>query len=198
MIAAILALAVLPQVTVIDDGGRVRSTDDWKGAPAVIVPMYTRCPLACPMVTEGLKAAAAQSNADPSTYRVVLFSFDPRDTPADLHAYRERHAVPLGWTLATAKPADVRRLLDALDVRVTDAGGAFVHPNVAVVLTPDLQVAKKLYGTTFRASDLDGALEIARGGTDWIGRYGSFALAALLLICILSGIYLVVPFVSSS
>jgi len=196
MIAVAFALAVaLPRIDIIDDSGRTRSIEQWKGSPAILVPMYTRCPTSCPMITEGLKKATAAAKADPTSYRVVLFSFDPRDTPADLREFRARHQIPIAWSMATAKPADVRRLLEALDVRVSDF---MMHPNVAIAITPDLRPAKSMFGTSFSGSEIDAALDIARGGHDWIGRYGGYALAALLLAAILSGMVLAVAVTSPS
>lgn len=180
----------IPRIRIVDDSGRVRSIEQWKGTPTILVPMYTRCPSACPMITEGLKQAVAGVRETPENYRVVLFSFDRRDTPADLREFRSRHQVPLAWTMATANPDDVRRLLETLDVRVSDTGGALMHPNVAIALTPDLKTAKYMFGTSFTPGEVDAALDIARGGRDWVGRYGAFALTALLLVCIASGMYI--------
>src|SRR3954454_6169476 len=99
----------LPIIDIIDDAGRVRSTSDWKGIPTIIAPMYARCPVACPLIASALKRGVAQSSAAPSTYRVVLFSFDPHDTPADLRHFREREGIPLAWTVAAAAhPGDAR------------------------------------------------------------------------------------------
>ena len=177
----------LPDFEIVDDGGRVRSIAEWKGTPTILAPLYTRCPLACPMITQGLKRAAAQSEATPGSYRVVLFSFDPGDTPEDLRRFRERQQVPLSWTVATARGGDARRLLDALDYRYGEAGAYFTHPNAVIVLSPDLTRAKTLYGTTY---DLDAALAAARGQRDWLGDYGAWLLAVLLLVCLLSVVWL--------
>jgi protein SCO1 len=194
MIVAALVLAALPSINVIDDAGRTRSTESWKGTPAIVVPIFTRCPLACPMIIGGVKRAAAKAKADAASYRVIVFSFDPRDTPADLHAFRERHHLPLAWTVASASPQDTHRLLDALGVRVAEAKRTFVHPNVIVALTPELKPVKHLYGTEY---DVDAALAVARGGTDWVGRYGAFALAALILAATLAGVA-IVHFIAAS
>ncbi len=183
-----LVLLLLPNIDVVDDNGRVRSTAEWRGTPTILAPMYCRCPLACPLIAEGLKRGAASSSASPSGYRVVLFSFDPHDTPADLRRFRERHQIPLSWTIATAaRNGDARRLLDAAGYPYGEAGGHFTHPNEVIMLTSSLDVAKVLPGTSY---DIDGALAIARGRSDWIGRYGGWMLAALLFVCLLSVIYL--------
>lgn len=180
----------IPQVRMVDDAGRVRSTDEWRGVPTILVPMYTRCPLACPIIADSMHRATLRSKASATSYRVVLFSFDPRDTPSDLRAFRERHRLPLAWTLATASAGDVRRLMDAIDFQFSDPAGVFAHPNRAVVLTQDLKTAKFLFGTTFDGSAIDDALAVARGATDWTGRFGGYALAMLLLASTLSAIYL--------
>jgi protein SCO1 len=180
----------LPAIPVIDDAGRVRSTESWKGVPTLLVPIYTRCPLACPMIVNGVKRGTAASRASADSYRVVLFSFDPRDTSADLLAFRARQRVPISWTVARAEPADARRLMEAIDFRWTEDRGSILHPNLVVALTPDLKTASYLLGTSFSGGDIDRALGVARGGQDWFGRFGPFALATLLLVAIASAGYL--------
>jgi protein SCO1 len=177
----------IPRIEIVDDNGRVRSIEEWKGTPTILAPLYTRCPLACPLITQGLKRAAAQASAPPSSYRVVLFSFDPSDTPEDLRRFRERQQVPLSWTVASTRSGDARKLLDALDYRYGQAGDYFTHPNAVIVLTPDLRYARTVFGTTY---DIDAALAVARGGRDWVGQYGAWILAVLLLVCLLSVVWL--------
>ena len=83
------------------------------------------------------------------------------------------------------------RFLDALGYRYADTNGLFDHLNAVVALTPDLQPAKFLLGTTYSARDIDDALRVASGQRDWIGKYGGVLIALLLLIALLSLIYIV-------
>jgi hypothetical protein len=53
--------------------------------------------------------------------------------------------------------------------------------------------ATALYGTTY---DLDETLAAARGSSDWIGRYGGWLLAILLLATLLSAISLMTAWAS--
>ncbi len=203
MIALVLALLVsgaepaypigqpLADVSLVDDAGRVRSIDEFRGQPLVIAPIYTRCPLACPLIASALKRAAVNATTLQSTYRVVLFSFDPRDTPADLRRFRERHQLPLAWTVATAKPDDIRRLTDSLGHHYATVKGGFTHPNLAIAVTPRLTTAAFISGTNYSAAELDRALATARGGTDWVARFGGVAIALLLFVCTISAAYLV-------
>lgn len=181
----------IPVIGLIDDSGRIRSTADWRGIPTILAPMYARCPAACPLIVDGLKKGIAESTTDPTTYRVVVFSFDARDTPADLRRFRERNNLPLSWTVVTAKLADIRQLLDAIGYRVGDANGLLAHPNAVAVLTSDLKTARYLFGTTYPGRAIDQSLAVARGRRDWIGQFGGWMLAVLLLACSLSAVYLV-------
>ena len=190
MILALL-IAALPAIQVTDDGGRTRSTAEWSGVPTIVAPIYARCPLACPMIAEGLKRGVAESKAAPDSYRLVLFSFDPRDTPRDLQLFRERHRVPLSWSMVRSNGADSRLFLDALGYRYADAKGLFTHPNAVIVLSPDLKPAKTLYGTNYSGRDIDDALAVARGRRDWVGQFGGWILALLLFACALSAVSLV-------
>lgn len=178
----------IPMIDIVDDNGTTRSLASFKGAPMILAPIYTSCPLACPTIANGLISAAAKSDESPSTYRVVFLSFDPKDDVAALRRFRERLGVPLAWTIATAKPADVRRLLDAVGYSYGEANGQFTHPNLVIAFTPELRTAKYMMGTTY---DLDEALAVARGATDWTQRYGALGLSLLLFVCISSLVYLV-------
>ncbi len=180
----------LAAIDFIDDEGRVRSTNEWRGAPAIIAPIYTRCPVACPLIVEGLKRGLDSAKARPGTYRVILFSFDPRDTPADLHRFRERHHVPMAWTVASAGAPAIRSLMDSIGFHYAETGNAFRHPNVVIAIAPDLTTAKYLFGTDYSASDIDQALAMARGDSRWLDRSEGVILALLLFACVMSIIYL--------
>jgi len=192
MIAFLLALVLTPNINVMDEYGRQRSMSEFRGSPVLLAPMYAHCPLACPMIARGLKKGLAQSSASPTSYRVILFSFDPRDTPADLQLFRDRQQLPLSWTIVRANnSADAHRFLDALGYRYADTNGLFNHLNAVVALTPELQPAKFLLGTSYRGRDIDDALRVATGRRDWIGKYGGFLLGTLLFTALLSMIYIV-------
>src|SRR5213075_540916 len=126
----LLAALLLARIEFFNDRGEVHSTEEWRGLPVIIAPVFTRCPVACPMITAGLKKALAESNARPGTCRVVLFSFDPRDTPAYLHRFREQHRLPIDWTVASAKEPAIHALMDSIGFRYAQTGGGFTHPNM--------------------------------------------------------------------
>jgi len=200
VLAALLSVSVapefvvgksIPDVRVIDENGRSRSTSEWKGLPTIVAPLYTRCPIACPLIVKGIQRGVAESAKSPTEYRVVILSFDPRDTPADLRRFRERNHIPLSWSLVIAPDGGARTILDAIGYRYGDAGGVWAHPNAIVALTRDLKTAKWLFGTSYDGGAIDNALAVAGGRRDWIARFGPILLALLLLTALLSVIYLV-------
>lgn len=182
MIAILLAIA---SIHFVDDTGRARSVDEWRGTPTIVVPMYTRCPLLCPTIAKNVQRALRDENIN--DYRVVFFSFDPRDTPADLRRFRERLHIPLAWTVATATHADTRRLLESLDYRYSET---MAHPAVVIALTPGWR------SQIFSGNAIGEALAFARGGRDWVGSLGKYVFALLLLASMLSSVALVNAFVS--
>jgi cytochrome oxidase Cu insertion factor (SCO1/SenC/PrrC family) len=185
----LLAALLLARIEFFNDRGEVHSTDEWRGLPVIIAPVFTRCPVACPMITAGLKKALAESNAQPGTYRVVMFSFDPRDTPADLHRFREQHRLPIDWTVASAKEPAIHALMDSIGFRYAQTGGGFTHPNMIVGVTADLKTSKVLVGTEYRAADIENML----AGNDWLDGYAGPVVALLLFVCLGSVAYLFTP-----
>ena len=60
------------------------------------------------------------------------------------------------------------------------AGIEFAHPNLLLVLDPKLRIAKWIYGTGYTGRDLDLALKVASGESDWFGQHSEWLYALLL------------------
>ena len=168
------------QINWTDETGRVRRLSEFTGFPIVLLPIYTRCPGACVGNVDQLKNAFASSSANPPQFRVLLFSFDATDTPAKLAAYRTREKIPLGWFVGTSNQQNIDALLESIGFQYGRAGKEFTHPNLLLFLDPKLRVAKWIYGTDYSGSDIDRALKIASGETDWIGQHSEWLYALLL------------------
>ena len=135
-----------------------------------------------------MKKALADSAADPREFRVLLFSFDATDTPSSLAEYRQREAMPLGWFLGAANQSNIDALLESVGFQSAKAGTEFMHPNLLLFLDSKLRVGKWIYGTDYTASDVDSALKIASGQSDWVGQHFDFLYAVLVfaaaLLCV--------------
>jgi protein SCO1/2 len=158
-------------VVLVDADGNPLALRSLAGRPVVVSPIFTRCRQTCPAITASLAHAVAQVGTPGEDFEVLSVSFDVADTPADLAQYRARMHLPEGWKLARADSEVLLPFLDSIDFRfISGTSGGFTHPNLVVVLTPELRVAKYLYGTAFEEDDLRAALALARGeGAAWQG-----------------------------
>ena len=169
------------QINWTDDAGRVRRLSEFAGFPVILLPIYTRCPTACIANVDRLKAALSGSSADPRQFRVLLFSFDANDTPEKLTAYRTRENIPLGWFVGTGIQQNIDELLDSIGFQYGRAGKEFTHPNLVLFLDSNLRIAKWIYGTDYSGDDIDRALKVAAGESDWIGQHSEWLYTILVL-----------------
>jgi cytochrome oxidase Cu insertion factor (SCO1/SenC/PrrC family) len=176
-----------------DDAGQVRQLSDFAGFPVILLPIYTRCRAACIANVDQLKKALADSSADPRQFRVLLFSFDSAETPPTLAAYRTRENIPLSWSVGTASRANIDTLLGSIGFQYGKAGTEFSHPNLLIFLDSNQRIAKWIYGTDYSGGDVDLALRIAAGESDWVGQHSEWLYAILLfagsLLCVVLAYY---------
>jgi protein SCO1 len=167
---------------------------EFAGFPVVLLPIYTRCRTACIANVDQLKKALADSSADPRQFRVLLFSFDGTDTPSMLARYRTRENIPLGWFVGSSDQPNIDSLLESIGFQYGRAGTEFAHANLLVLLDSKLHIAKWIYGTGYSGHDVDLALKIASGESDWMGQHSEWLYALLLfsgsLLCVALVYYL--------
>jgi cytochrome oxidase Cu insertion factor (SCO1/SenC/PrrC family) len=176
------------QISWTDENGRVRRLSEFAGFPVILLPIYTRCQSACVANVDQLKNALGDSSADPRQFRVLLFSFDGTDTPAKLAAYRAHESIPLGWFVGTSSQPNIDALLESIGYQYGRAGTEFAHPNLLFFLDSKLRIAKWIYGTDYSGRDVDVALKVAAGESDWIGQHSEWVYALLVfagsLLCV--------------
>jgi cytochrome oxidase Cu insertion factor (SCO1/SenC/PrrC family) len=177
-----------------DETGCVRPLSEFAGHPLILLPVYTRCRGTCIANVDQLEKALTSSSADPKEFRVLLFSFDASDTAAILASYRVHERIPLGWNVGTASRPDIDALMESIGFQYGKAGTEFMHPNVLVVLDSNLRIAKWIYGSSYTTADIDAALKVAAGESDWVGRHSDLLYALLLfaasLLCVALSYYL--------
>jgi len=185
---------LIAPITWSDDTGRVRQLSEFAGYPVVLLPIYTRCRTACIDNVAQLRKALADSLADPRQFRVLLFSFDRTDTPSILAKYRARENIPLSWSIAAVSQSNIDVLLQSIGFQYGRAGTEFAHPNLVVFLDSKLRIAKWIYGTGYSGRDVDLALKVAAGESDWIGKHSQLVYALLLfagsILCVALSYYL--------
>ena len=153
----------LPNLTLILDSGEEADLLGLSsGSPVILSFIYTRCTSACPMIVRGIKDALKSSGNQGA--KVLLINFDLRDKPSDLIKFRERHKIPSDWAIALLREKDLVRLTGFLDFRFRydQETDMFAHPNVLVIISPQLMVSGYMLGVRYNSEKLRNILSLAR------------------------------------
>ena len=148
--------------------------------PLLLVLAYYGCPMLCSMVLNGtLDGIKGIEKLPGDDYRILIVSFDPRDT-SDVAkekraAYVEAFKRPIskiddsdlqGFEFATGTEAEVLRLSDAVGFRYRwdDTQDQYAHAAGIFVITPNATLSTTLTGVQFAPRDIDTALSDAQKG----------------------------------
>jgi protein SCO1/2 len=166
----------------LDEHGDPVELQSLAGLPLIVSPIFTRCHHVCPMITASLEQAVAELGTPGDAFNVLSLSFDVSDGDEDLSRFRRKLELPATWRVVRATSDQLLPFLDSIDFRFISADdGTFVHPNLVVVLTPDLEVARYLYGVDYSAADLRNALATARGERGLLDALGPYLLVVGVL-----------------
>ena len=142
--------------------------------PVVLLMAYYECPMLCSLVLNGmLKGMKGLEWTAGKEYRVVVVSFDPRDTPEVARQKREayvgaygRGVGERGFDFLVGDEAEVRRLADTIGFkyRWDTETKQYAHAAGAFAITPQGKLSRTLYGIEFQNKDLRLALLEASEG----------------------------------
>ena len=152
----------------------VRLADYFDQRPVLLMLVYHRCPMLCPMALNGLAASLKPVAFAPGReFEVVVVSIDPTDTPAVAAEKKqrtlERYGHPetaAGWHFLTGEQESITALASAVGFRyVYDEGRReYAHAAGVVLLTPQGQISRYLFGIDLSPRDLTlGLVESAAG-----------------------------------
>ncbi|MGH7899255.1 MAG: SCO family protein [Candidatus Binatia bacterium] len=196
-----------------DESGKTVSIGDYFGTRPILLSLnYFHCPMLCPMVFEGLvRSLRPLSWNIGGEFTIVSVSIDPRETP-EIAAAKKRKVVDdyaragaaESWSFLTGDAASIERLTAAAGFRYTydAANDQYAHAAVLLVLTPQGQISRYLYGLDYAPRDVRLALVEASGNqigtiTDQIllfcfhydpatGKYGAASMLAVRLGAIMT------------
>ncbi len=150
--------------------------------PSVLILTYYTCSHICPQMLGGLAEVLNKLPFQPGKdYGLITLSFDESDTPEDARSQKANYVraanmpFPEGaWKFLTGEGNAIRKLSEAVGIRVKRADHGFVHPEVLIFVAPGgritryLPVSKYHYGVaypvTFSEVDLvTGITEAAQG-----------------------------------
>jgi cytochrome oxidase Cu insertion factor (SCO1/SenC/PrrC family) len=107
-------LGTIPEFSLTDQAGRTVGRDDLAGAPWVADLVFTRCVLACPLMSMKMAALDRElpvGGGGAPGARLVSISVDPEhDQPAVLAEYAERYRASDRWLFLTGDRDDIYRL----------------------------------------------------------------------------------------
>jgi protein SCO1/2 len=149
----------------VDEAGRdVELAGYFGDKPVIVAPVYYECPMLCTLVLNGLVKALKPLGFEPGRdFEVVVFSFDPGETPelaaAKKQTYLEaygRAETAEGWHFLTGNETSIRSLTEALgfEYRYDDARDEYAHAASVMIATPDGRLARYFFGVEFAPRDL--------------------------------------------
>ena len=172
-----------------DETGRVVRLSEYANGsrPILFVFLYYRCPMLCSMVMEGVTSTLTALKFDAGKeYDVVTISIDPRDTPRDAAAKKEKYVKRYGrlgtahaWHFLTGPESAIRRVADTVGFHYAydPRSDQFAHGAALMVLTPSGRVSRYLYGFEYNPRDV--RLALVEASANKIGN----ATDAILLLC---------------
>ncbi|MDX1630275.1 MAG: SCO family protein [Thermoanaerobaculia bacterium] len=157
-----------------ETGETVRLGEYFGDEPVILAPVYYECPMLCTLILEGLvKSLKALTFGAREDYELVVFSFDPSETPTQAMERKQR-ALDLfdregageGWHFLVGDETSVERLTDAIGFRseFDEERGEFIHAATILILQPDGTISRYFYGVDYPPKNLRlGLVEASQG-----------------------------------
>lgn len=157
-----------------ETGKSVQLRDYFTDKPVVLVPVYYECPMLCNLSMSELVKTLRTMRMEPGKeFRIVMFSFDPKEKPElaaeKKKAYLRRYGRPhteAGWTFLTGDEPSIQRVTEAIGFRyaLDPSIQQYAHGAGIVVATPKGRLSRYLYGIEYSARDLKlGIVESSEG-----------------------------------
>jgi protein SCO1 len=154
---------VVPDGSFVDQDGRRRTFNSFRGSMVVLTFIYTRCPLPtfCPMMDRHFVSIQERMHDDPLLKHVhlVTVSFDPQfDTPPVLKKHaRELNADLNRWTFLTGEPEAIQKFGARFGVFVARASNDprdITHNLRTAIVGPDGKLIKVYTGNEWTPEDI--------------------------------------------
>jgi protein SCO1/2 len=143
-----------------------RLSDVWRERPILLVLVFTRCSGVCSPLLRSLRAAAASVGGAGREYVILVLSFDPRDTLADMAELAEHVGVSGegAWTFGVASAEDIARVVRATGFwfEWDAASRQYDHPAM-VIGVRDGRIVRFLVGGTVAPVRLQEVIREMRG-----------------------------------
>jgi protein SCO1 len=154
---------VVPDAAFVDQDGKKRAFNSFRGSMVVLTFIYTRCPLPtfCPMMDRHFVSIQERMQDDPLLKKVhlVTITFDPAyDTPPVLKKHaRELNADLSRWTFLTGDPQAIQTFGGRFGVIVTRATNDprdITHNLRTAIVGPDGKLIKVYTGNEWTPEEI--------------------------------------------
>jgi protein SCO1/2 len=140
--------------------------------PAIIAPVYFKCPSVCPKLLAELADVLGKLKLVPGKdYVAVSLSFDETDTPELAFNKRRNFIKAIGkpyperaWRFLTGTKENIRKVTDSMGFMFKKEGNNFSHPVFLIILSGDGKVARYINAATFLPYELAMAITEASEG----------------------------------
>lgn len=163
-------------ITLIDQNNNPVNFSDLLSSdtPTVLNLVYYSCPKLCNFGTDGLLQVINETDQLDlgKDYKLLTVSFDPEDLPElaskKAQKYHNRtkkiQGSPENWPFLTADAANIKRLTESVGFRYKIDGEEFAHASALIIITPEGQISRYLYGIQHIPSDFRmSLLEASKG-----------------------------------
>jgi cytochrome oxidase Cu insertion factor (SCO1/SenC/PrrC family) len=144
----------------------VKLSTIWQSKPLLFTMVFTHCTGVCSPFLRSLKSAVSEAGGLGKEYRVLVLSFDPKDTVADMDMMADSLGVKSdpGWIFGTAAPSDIVRLAAATGFwfQWDQPTRQYDHPAVVVTIERG-EVVRMLVGATVPRASLSEVVQELRG-----------------------------------
>ena len=157
----------------VDQTGKRRKVEDWRGRLIAVTFVYTRCPLPnyCPLLDRHFVAVQQHLEDAPDLrdrVRLVSVTLDPAyDTPEVLAAHAARlRSNPALWSFMTGQPSNIEDFASQFGVSVireNAAAAEIVHNLRTALIDADGKLVTVFSGTEWQPSDLIAEIRRALG-----------------------------------
>jgi protein SCO1 len=132
--------------TLVDQDGRARTQEDFKGHLTVLLFGFTHCPDLCPTTLSNLSEALDQLGEDRDRVQIAFITVDPeRDTPEVLRDYVSGFGP--NFVGLTGEPVAIRKAAKTFKVfsqKIPLPGGDYTMDHSAVIYVVDPQARVRL------------------------------------------------------
>lgn len=144
------------------------------GKPVLLNPLYYECPSLCGLVQEAVFDVVQEMDWSPGTdYTIISYSIDPEETvehsassKTEIMQDLNRPGAEEGWHFLTGNEKAIKTLSESIGFKYKydERIGEYVHQASIMLISPDAEITRYLYGLEIDEFDLRNALYEAADG----------------------------------